>query len=170
VLWRSRNSAKRAPAARPSHRNSRYARRMVRRPAATASLAGACGSSSTVKVKPAHVTNFDVDSRQLRTCPQHAQRRSTAKSPSYPKVIHRHRSVISLPNTSSRDNVSLTDARHEPPGNGSQTTKQSARPCQARVAKAKAAQGQRSLRTQGLRARPSDGVGHSVRGDAAKRR
>jgi hypothetical protein len=44
------------------------------------------------------------------------------------------------------------------------------RPCQARVAPAKAAQGQRSLRTQGLRARSSDGVGHSVRGDAAKRR
>ena len=44
------------------------------------------------------------------------------------------------------------------------------RPCQARVAPAKAAQGQRSLRTQGLRARTSGGVGHSVRGDAAKRR
>ena len=69
---------------------------------------------------------FRADSTWLRTCPQLTQRPSTAKSPSYPKVIHRHRSVISLPNDASRDNVFPTDARHEPPGNGSQTTKQSA--------------------------------------------
>ena len=32
ALWRSRNSAKRVPAARRSHRSSRHARRMARRP------------------------------------------------------------------------------------------------------------------------------------------
>ena len=50
------------------------------------------------------------------------------------QLIHRDRSNSSLHIDAGGGNVLPTDARHEPPGNGSQTTKQSARPCQARVA------------------------------------
>lgn len=46
-----------------------------------------------------HMEFFRADSTRLRTCPQLNPQPSTAKSPSYPKVIHRHRSVISLPET-----------------------------------------------------------------------
>ena len=95
----------------------------------------------------------------------------TGLSPSYPELIHRCAAVISLPKRSCGGNVSLTDARHEPPGNGSQTTKQSARPRQARVAAATAAQGLADPGYSGTTKPdlPSESD-HSFGSDAARRR